>query len=417
MSSGHSDFSEADIGAGDDFADLGIGTNIPETHSMISELDFMDLYVRIDTHAGYGTESRYQTEESSAMLIVPDRYNADVDKIRDALRTLDASEGGIPAKGFRFFHDNTRYRGGKTRTISANPQFDYEEWVCFRRFKTKTPNIDELSGWEDFNKNYLKYIMGTSGGGILIIAGGTGDGKTTTGVGLLTYSSKANPGLTFMIEDPCEYILNGPDSNAPEKSMYMQHEVVQESDWADMMKVGLRFHPRTFYVGEVRDADTAAQALLAGVTGHLVILTLHGFSCSGAITALIQRASSVMGATMARDLLADGLLAVVHQTRNVRQENGKILKFKMSILEGGKVTGSVREHIRNSKTKLIEGELSNQANVRRNEFRRPESAVRGPISGPGGNASGGGSQRQGGDMGGTQRTPQKPKKGFFSFGG
>ncbi len=401
---------------GDDFADvdLGVGATIPDTSPEISELDFMDLYVRIDPGAGFETETRYQTEQSSAMLIAPSKYQKDINEIRDKLRRMDSVEGGIPAKGFRFFHGGIRYRGGKTQTISSNPEIDFETVVCFRRFKTETPDLDNLSGWTPYNRNYLKYMMGTSGGGIIIIAGGTGDGKTTTGVGLLTYSSKTYPGLTFMIEDPCEYILNGPDQNAPDKSVYMQHEVVKESEWADLMKVGLRFHPRTFYVGEVRDADTAAQALLAGVTGHLVILTLHGFSCSGAISALIQRASSIMGGAMARDLLADGLLAAVHQTRNARQSDGSIRKFQMSILEGGSRTSAVREHIRQSKNKMLEAEISNQENVRRSQYSSPSSAVSGPSkAGAAAGASGGSRMSQET----TKRQPQKKKGGFFGFGG
>ena len=58
---------------GDEFADvdLGVGASLPETSPPISDLDFMDLYVRIDPGAGFETETRYQTEQSSAMLIVP----------------------------------------------------------------------------------------------------------------------------------------------------------------------------------------------------------------------------------------------------------------------------------------------------------------------------------------------------------
>lgn len=409
--SGSLENDEMDFGANDEFADvdLGIGASIPDTKPPISSLEFMDLYVRIDQGAGSDTESRYQTEDSAAMLIVPEKYNSDINAMRDELRRLDSEGEGIPKKGFRFYHGGVRYRGGKTRTISSNPQIEFEDVVCFRRFKSETPDLDNLSGWAPYNRNYLKYLMGTSGGGIIIIAGGTGDGKTTTGIGLLTYASRSYPGLTFMIEDPCEYILNGPDKNAPDRSVYMQHEVVKESDWADLMKIGLRFHPRTFYVGEVRDADTAAQALLAGVTGHLVILTLHGFSCSGAISALIQRASSIMGAAMARDLLADGLLATVHQTRNARQEDGSVRKFQMSILEGGSRTGAVREHIRKMNTKMLDAEISNQNNLRRNQFASSASATKGPSL-----RNAGDSPRPRGEV--SRSSEKKQGGGFFGFG-
>jgi len=104
-------------------------------------------------------------------------------------------------------------------------------------------------------------------------------------------------GITMSIstvEDPVEF-------NLPMVSQ-TQINPAQEFTYAKALKSILRQDPQVVMVGEIRDAETAAIAVQAGLTGHLVISTIHSGTSAGAFTRLINMeiepfmlASSVLG--------------------------------------------------------------------------------------------------------------------------
>ena len=102
--------------------------------------------------------------------------------------------------------------------------------------------------------------------GLIIVTGPTGSGKTTT---LATLLSELNQPFRkiLTIEDPIEYELPG----------VAQSQVKPEIglSFAAAMRAFLRHDPDVIMVGEVRDPETAAIAVHAALTGHLVLTTLH----------------------------------------------------------------------------------------------------------------------------------------------
>ncbi len=133
--------------------------------------------------------------------------------------------------------------------------------------------------------------------GIVLVTGPTGSGKTTT-----LYSALAEinaPDLNILtIEDPIEYELRG----------IGQTQVNPKIDltFASALRAHLRQDPDVILVGEIRDRETAENAVQASLTGHLVFSTLHTNDAATAFTRLID-----MG--VEKFLVTSSLLAVLAQ--------------------------------------------------------------------------------------------------------
>lgn len=133
--------------------------------------------------------------------------------------------------------------------------------------------------------------------GIMLVTGPTGSGKSTT---LYTALSELNTGDVNIItvEDPVEANIDGVN----------QVQVNPKADltFASALRSILRQDPDIIMVGEIRDGETAAIAVQASITGHMVVSTLHTNSAAGAITRLAD-----MG--IEPYLLADSIVGVIAQ--------------------------------------------------------------------------------------------------------
>jgi general secretion pathway protein E len=138
--------------------------------------------------------------------------------------------------------------------------------------------------------------------GMIVIAGPTGSGKTTT---LATFLSLLNEPTRkiLTIEDPVEYEIQGVNQSQIKPSIGLT--------FAAALRAFVRQDPDVIMVGEVRDAETAHIAVHAALTGHLVLTTLHTETAAAAIPRLLDL--GVEGF-----LLTSTLRAVVAQ-RLVRQ--------------------------------------------------------------------------------------------------
>jgi len=133
--------------------------------------------------------------------------------------------------------------------------------------------------------------------GIVLLTGPTGSGKTTTlYAGLRSLDLLRKNILT--VEDPIEYRL----------PLLRQTQVNQKAGYtfANAIRCFLRHDPDVILVGEIRDAETAATAVTASTTGHLVLSTMHTNSAIGAVPRLKDLGVKPF-------LISDSLLAVVSQ--------------------------------------------------------------------------------------------------------
>lgn len=125
--------------------------------------------------------------------------------------------------------------------------------------------------------------------GMILNTGPTGSGKTTTLYAFL--SRVATPEIKIVtIEDPIEYHLDG----------IVQTQVSRDYTFAEGLRSTLRQDPDVIMVGEIRDAEVAATAVHAALTGHLVFSTLHTNDAAGTFPRLIDMGvnADILGASV-----------------------------------------------------------------------------------------------------------------------
>ena len=133
--------------------------------------------------------------------------------------------------------------------------------------------------------------------GILLVTGPTGSGKSTTLYTALSELNREEVNI-ITVEDPVEANLDGVNQ--------VQVNPKAELTFASSLRSILRQDPDIIMIGEIRDGETAAIAVQASITGHMVVSTLHTNSAAGTITRLED-----MG--IPAYLLADSIVGVIAQ--------------------------------------------------------------------------------------------------------
>lgn len=173
------------------------------------------------------------------------------------------------------------------------------EALCMRFLNQNTLNIPmEELGLEQWQLQLLREQLQRTGG-IMLVTGPTGSGKTTTLYSALSHLKQQRPELkTITVEDPVEYDLPG----------ITQIQIAAEIglDFSTTLRSILRHDPDIILVGEIRDGETAQIAIQAAMTGHLVLSTIHTCDSVGAVSRLIN-----MGVD--GDLVAGSLNCVISQ--------------------------------------------------------------------------------------------------------
>ncbi|MBU0720374.1 GspE/PulE family protein [bacterium] len=189
------------------------------------------------------------------------------------ISNLDISEKRIPQDG------RTQIKiAGETLDIrvSVLPTF-YGERVVMRLLmqSSQIPQISEL-GFNNELIGDVKRLLRASHG-IILVTGPTGSGKTTSLHSFLREVEQPNINL-LTVEDPVEY-----------KSDNISQIQVNEKvglTFAAALRSILRQDPDVIMIGEIRDEETAAIAVRAALTGHLVFSTLHTNSAAATISRL-----------------------------------------------------------------------------------------------------------------------------------
>lgn len=180
--------------------------------------------------------------------------------------------------------------------------------------------------------------------GLILVAGPTGSGKSTTLAAMIDYINENFPYHIITIEDPIEYVFTN------KKSIIHQRELGQDTNsFYDGLKYALRQDPDVILVGEMRDLETMALALTAAETGHLVLSTIHTNSAASAP----ERVIDVFPAHQQKQIalqVANTLVAVIYQ-RLLRRSSGRGVVPVLEILVG---TTAVKNLIRENKLHQIE---------------------------------------------------------------
>lgn len=143
--------------------------------------------------------------------------------------------------------------------------------------------------------------------GMILLAGVTGSGKSTTIASMLDWINHNYRKHILTLEDPIEFIFT------QDKCLINQREIgVDVKDFEIGMKHAVREDPDVMLVGEMRDRETFMTAIHAAETGHLVFGTIHASSSSSTIGRILDLFSADMHGSI-RSAIVFNMKAIIAQ--------------------------------------------------------------------------------------------------------
>lgn len=180
-----------------------------------------------------------------------------------------------------------------------------ETVFVLRRLSDRVPLLTELG----IPSGVVEVMMMQGLRGLFVVSGTFGQGKTTTASALLASRVSKYGGVAVTVEEPPEMPLEGRHGEG-----VCYQTWVAPGEFGHACRQVARWAPSLIFLGEVRDEETALEALRASINGRLVICTTHADNCAMAVERIFALATSngapaddVLG------MLATGLCAVVHQ--------------------------------------------------------------------------------------------------------
>ena len=173
--------------------------------------------------------------------------------------------------------------------------------VALRPISRRAPSLAELN-----LPDSLASLL-TASGGLVLVVGPTGSGKSTTLAALVETVNRTRARHVITLEDPIEFVYQ------PRRCLIHQREVgTHVESFSSGLRAALRECPDIVLVGEMRDRETVSLALTAAETGHLVLSTLHSGSAAMAIDRIIDIFPEHQQGQI-RQQVAGGLRAVLTQ--------------------------------------------------------------------------------------------------------
>lgn len=215
-----------------------------------------------------------------------------------------------------------RFRGNAYRTRGTAS-------MVLRHVREQVPTIEALG---------LPAIVtefATLQAGLVIVAGPTGSGKTTTLASLIDLVNRTRRCHILTIEDPIEFLHRDQLSTVSQREIHTDTE-----DFATALRSGMRQDPDVILVGEIRDLETLRTALQASETGHLVLASLHAKSAVDAVNRMIDMFPAGEQ-RQARAALAESLMGIVCQRLVAAQRH----EGRVPVVEVLATNGRVRDAI------------------------------------------------------------------------
>ena len=188
--------------------------------------------------------------------------------------------------------------------------------------------------------------MGNGSGGMVLVTGPAGSGKSTTLACIIDHINKTRDKHIITLEDPLEYL------HRHNRSIVSQREInVDTENYVTALRAALRQSPDVILLGEMRDYETISIAMTAAETGHMLLSTLHTIGAANTIDRIID----VFPANQQRQVavqLSMVLSAVVSQQLLPTVDGGVVPAFEIMT-----VNPAIRNMIRDNKIPQIEGLL------------------------------------------------------------
>jgi twitching motility protein PilT len=284
-----------------------------------------------------------------------------ISDLHDILEILLREYGRHQDTGeFAIEYDNVIYRVAVIDDIQ-------ETWFSLRKPMTDIPRIAQLGGFTTPMVRHLAWLGKKSG--LILIAGKTGNGKTTTAYTLLREYLKAYNDIAVTIEDPPEMRFKAGDFKA---SRCYQLRLSPGESFAQRLVKALRMNPKYIFIGELRRGLDAMEALRYAASGHVIITTIHAGSVIEAVNRFTNLASSEgVSETFVRDMFATSIAAIIHQeiqtVRSVKAGGGFKRKLNLETLFFGPTDTDARSLIRLGQTSKLNTIIDKQARLMEND--------------------------------------------------
>ena len=189
--------------------------------------------------------------------------------------------------------------------------------AVFRQIPNRIESIDELDLPQVLKQTALLK------GGLVLVTGPTGSGKTTTLAAILNHINENASKEIITLEDPVEFV------HSDKRSTFTHREVTEHSrNYAAGLRSAMRADPDVILIGEMRDQETIRLALGCAAMGMLVFGTLHTNGAAKTIDRVIDAFPSEEQEQI-RILLAESLRAIVSQLLCADTEGGQVPAFEI----------------------------------------------------------------------------------------
>lgn len=268
------------------------------------------------------------------------------------IANLKIDEHRLPQDGrFKIEKDGYKF----SLRVSTIPIFDGEKVVM--RLLDETTSAMSLQQL-GFTPNQLEIVDRAikKPHGMLLVTGPTGSGKSTTLYAVLTILNTKSVNIST-IEDPIEYRIVGANQ--------MQTNSKIGLTFAIGLRALLRQDPNIIMIGEIRDQETAEEAVHAAMTGHIVLSTLHTNSSAGALPRLTDigveayliasTVNAVMGQRLVRIICPDCKTSdkINKETVATLQKEFDLEKLMVTLAKEGVIPGKTKNF---SDLKFFKGE-------------------------------------------------------------
>jgi twitching motility protein PilT len=286
--------------------------------------------ISLCTGLKFSVSDEQRVDSKTAHRILDDVLRDDLKVKMDTLRQADFSYA-LPKSDFRF-------------RVNAYTSNEGRCLVC-RTIPNVVPTMEEL-GLPPVLKKILSYANG-----LVLVTGPTGSGKSTTLAAVIDEINTTLNRNIISLEEPIEYV------HKEKGCIISQREVpLHCPTFAEGIRGALREDPDVILLGEMRDLETAATAITAAETGHLVLATLHTNSAAETIHRLIEQFPEGQQAQI-RSQVSQSLKMVVAQSLVPTTDGKRVAVFEVMV-----VNPAIANQIRMNKSEQMTSTIQTSKN-------------------------------------------------------
>lgn len=269
------------------------------------------------------TGDRVRMRINGAMVtIAPDKIPQPtreqvIEMVEHLIRDIPGDEDieAIKSRDFHYSLENVAHF--RVHVMRTNNNFG----IVARIIPQKIPGFDELR-----LPPVIREICNHRNG-LIMMAGATGSGKSTTLAAILDHIIEHRPVHVVTLEDPIEYRYS-----TTRKGSVCQRELgLDVMSYAQGLNDAMRETPDIIVAGEIRDRETIQLALQASETGHLVMATVHATTAIGTMQRIMS-AFNLNEQDAIRERLSENLRAIIIQKLLPKKDGkGRIVVLEVMI--------------------------------------------------------------------------------------